>query len=430
MPIKDSVAFEIPFALKAEAMAYPGGIKPTNPKHKKTDIPVPEPRHRVGPKGVSSGISFRNLPQPSLDEIKKICEHYQEKCSGTYKSLASRYVYQMATEIEDLVDVMQGDSSGSEASFPYLSRSNTNARGRFATKAPSKSSSKENVNQAFYSSRHNGSSKRSAASSSKSGQNAPLRNISSNQNSRPNGQVTNEKDRRRWRKELQSAHPEVVIAAEKNKWRREHKSNRLNRRHEESICSSTSSFSDDENSCLHFAPLPNHNNENRIHLEGQKDDVLRSLVEESSKPNGLDGHHHDDVLKWLKDEMDRRQYLLKRSKHLHAKELDNAKKELEKVKKAAKIVIKAVRKRGEEKAAKLEANVQSERRQRVKSQRIVQSLIKSQSDQLKELKQVNHSVGGSWDVSSADLCDLMGDSDLTSVLDELAEEAFQQSYCS
>ena len=89
-----------------------------------------------------------------------------------------------------------------------------------------------------------------------------------------------------------------------------------------------------------------------------------------------------------------------------------------------------MRKKGEEKAAKLEANVQSERRQRVKSQRIVESLIKSQSDQLKELKHVNRPTGSPWDASSADLCDFMGDSDLTSVLDELAEEAFQQSYCS
>ena len=32
------------------------------PTRKKTDIPVPEPRHRVGPKGVSSGISFPKLP--------------------------------------------------------------------------------------------------------------------------------------------------------------------------------------------------------------------------------------------------------------------------------------------------------------------------------------------------------------------------------
>ena len=409
-------------------MTHPVGMKPTNPKHKKTDIPVPEPRHRVGPKGVSSGISFRNLPPPSLDEIKKICEHYQEKCAGTYKSLASRYVYQMATEIEDLVDVMQGDSSGSEASSPYRPRFDKNARNRFVTKTPSKSSS--NGKQASCSSRHIGSSKRSAGSSSKTDRNAPLRNITSRHNLRPTRQATTEKDKRRWRKEFQSAHPEVVIAAEKSQYRREHKFNQSNRRYEESICSLTSSFSDDENSFLHFAPLSNHNHDDGLHLKGQKDDVLRWLVEESSKPNGLDSHRHNEVLKWLKDEMDRSQYILQRSKHMHAKELDNAKKELEKVKRAAKIVIKAVRKKGEEKAAKLEANVQSERRQRVKSQRIVESLIKSQSDQLKELKHVNRPTGSPWDASSADLCDFMGDSDLTSVLDELAEEAFQQSYCS
>jgi hypothetical protein len=64
---------------------------------------------------------------------------------------------------------------------------------------------------------------------------------------------------------------------------------------------------------------------------------------------------------------------------------------------------------------------------------MVQSLIKSQSDHLDQLKQVNRPRDERfcpWDGSSEDLFDLMGDSDLTSVLDELAEEAFQQSYCS
>ena len=70
---------------------------------------------------VSSGISFRDLPEPSLDEIKKICEHYQQKCSGTYKSLASRYVYQMATEIEHLVDALkEGGYDLSEGSLSTL----------------------------------------------------------------------------------------------------------------------------------------------------------------------------------------------------------------------------------------------------------------------------------------------------------------------
>ena len=94
---------------------------------KKTDVRVAEPRHRVGPKGiVSSGISFRDLPPPSLDEIKKICEHYQAKCSGTYKSLASRYVYQMATEIEGLVDALKEGGYKSEESFASSERGRCN----------------------------------------------------------------------------------------------------------------------------------------------------------------------------------------------------------------------------------------------------------------------------------------------------------------
>lgn len=95
---------------------------------KKTDVRVAEPRHRVGPKGiVSSGISFRDLPPPSLDEIKKICEHYQVKCSGTYKSLASRYVYQMATEIEGLVDALKEGGYKSEESFASSERGRCNS---------------------------------------------------------------------------------------------------------------------------------------------------------------------------------------------------------------------------------------------------------------------------------------------------------------
>ena len=401
---------------------FPNRMKPTNRTNPKTDIPIPEPRHRVGPKGVSSGISFRNLPPPSLDEIKKICEHYQEKCSGTYKSLASRYVYQMATEIEGLIDVMQGDcTSDSELSSPYRrSRSDKeNAREQF-----SKKNSKSK--QVSRSSRSPGSSKHSSLSSSRFDRNAPLRNASSKQNVRQAKYDANEKERARWRKEFRSVHPEVVVPSQKDTRKR------TSRRHKESMCSSTSSFSDDDDSSDHHYRLPAKPKHVYESHNFEKDDILRWLMEEGSKPNGLDGYHHDEILKWLKDEMDRSQYLLKRSKHLHFKELDNAKKELEKVKKAAKIIIKAVRTKGEEKAAKLEANVHSERRQRIKSQKMVKRLINSQSEQLDELKRVGRSdeVFCPWDSASLDICDLMGDSDLTSVLDELAEEAFQQSYCS
>ena len=405
------------------ASPFPSRMKLTDRANPKTDIPIPEPRHRVGPKGVSSGISFRNLPPPSLDEIKKICEHYQEKCSGTYKSLASRYVYQMATEIEGLVDVMQGDcTSGSELSSPYRrSRSDKeNVEERFSKK----NSKSRQVSRR--SSRSSGSAKQSSLPCSRSDRNAPLRNASSKQNMRQAKCDVNDKERLRWRKEFRSVHPEVVVASQKDTRRR------INRRHQDSMCSSTSSFSDDDESSDNHYKLPTKPDRVRDPSHFGKDDILKWLMEEGSKPNGLDGYHHDEILKWLKDEMDRSQYLLKRSKHMHSKELGNAKKELEKVKKAAKIIIKAVRAKGEEKAAKLEANVHSERRQRIKSQKMVKRLINSQSEQLDQLKRVDRSdeLSCPWDNASRDICDLMGDSDLTSVLDELAEAALQQSYCS
>ena len=51
-------------------------------------------------------VSFRALPAPSLSSIRKICEHYEAKCSGRYNSLASRYVLQMTKEIGTQIDAM------------------------------------------------------------------------------------------------------------------------------------------------------------------------------------------------------------------------------------------------------------------------------------------------------------------------------------
>ncbi len=51
-------------------------------------------------------VSFRSLPAPSLSSIRKICEHYEAKCSGRYNSLGSRYVIQMAKEIRTQIDAM------------------------------------------------------------------------------------------------------------------------------------------------------------------------------------------------------------------------------------------------------------------------------------------------------------------------------------
>lgn len=62
---------------------------------------VAEPRHRVGPRGVSSGVSFRELPEPCFQQLKKVCLHYTEKCSGKYENnkMAARYVHQLASEV-------------------------------------------------------------------------------------------------------------------------------------------------------------------------------------------------------------------------------------------------------------------------------------------------------------------------------------------
>lgn len=404
-------------------------MKSSNPSQSKTDIPIPEPRHRVGPKGVSSGISFRNLPPPSLDEIKKVCEHYQEKCSGTYKSLASRYVYQMATEIEDLVDVMQGESSGSEASFPKKRFHRPGADKENATQVPrcEKRSARHTAKPLTQVARS------SSESSSRSDRNARQRNAATNEDARLPKHRTTEKERRRWRKEFHSELPDqfYYVAAEKERRRMKgHRFARSDRVCEESLGSSAWDCvsSDEDSSVQRFMPTKPKSGRKHRNFESQNDNVLRWLMEEGHKPHNL-GSRHEEVLRWLKEEMDRSQNLIQRSKQMHDRELESAKKELEKVKKAAKIIIKAVHKKGKDRAAKLEANVQSERRQRVKSQKIVESLIKSQTDQLHQLRRVAQPENEMF-YSGSDVYDLMGNSDLTSVLDELAEEAFQQSYCS
>jgi hypothetical protein len=65
------------------------------------NILIPEPQHRVGPLGVSSGMSVRKLPMPCTEQIRLICMHYVNKCSGKYENnkQAARYVHQMAEEV-------------------------------------------------------------------------------------------------------------------------------------------------------------------------------------------------------------------------------------------------------------------------------------------------------------------------------------------
>ena len=74
---------------------------PLAPLQKAQPAQMAEPRHRVGPPGVSSGVSLRKFPRSTIAELRKICEHYEAKCGGKYASRtpAARYLFQMSREI-------------------------------------------------------------------------------------------------------------------------------------------------------------------------------------------------------------------------------------------------------------------------------------------------------------------------------------------
>ena len=78
----------------------PGGTENVNP------LIIAEPKHRLGPAGISSGISTRKYPRTTVQKVREICLHYVEKCSGKYEfnKVAARYVHQMADEIIGQLD--------------------------------------------------------------------------------------------------------------------------------------------------------------------------------------------------------------------------------------------------------------------------------------------------------------------------------------
>lgn len=398
---------------------------------KKTDIPVPEPRHRVGPRGVSSGISFRNLPPPSLDQIKKICEHYQEKCAGTYKSLASRYVYQMATEIEGLVESLKLEGHGSEVSIPsseehaYVSNDENGDiyEGEYRGKPPRGRGSSRNGSDSsneYFISRRNTNSREERAHRLPYNDKSPSQKSNHSRNSTPHGRRS---------EELYYDHVE----------RNNHESSR---RHRPSTKNDDREYYESSQRRRPFAS----NGDRKYHYsKDQRSNNAHPISQRNLKDQ------NKEVLRWLKEEMERSQELLLRSNHLHDAELDDAKQELQKVKKAAKMIIKAVHKKGKDKAAKSEAHAESERKSRERSQRMVEDLIQSHSAQIDLLKKgIRHSrceerspkdgafypwgelrsdKASMWD-NPREVCSLMDDSDLTSVLDGLAEDAYQQSCCS
>ena len=365
---------------------------------KKTYIPVPEPRHRVGPKGVSSGISFRQLPQPSLSEIKKVCEHYQEKCAGTYNSLASRYVYQMANEIEGLVEALEGGGYGSEESMSSLGEGE-----------PFAHFPRSNVHQS-------NKQRNSSATSHQWNRGIPRRGSG--------GHLKPSFDRPPTRHSRHSKSDD-----------RKDKEIRFDFAHD------GDSIDVDVPSC--------HVRQSYLSRERYNTNIPAADFHEHALNQCNLGEQVEEVLGWLKDEMERSQSLVHRSRQIHEAELANTKREMDKLKKAAKRIIKAVHKRGNDKAARSEATADSERNRRIKSQKVMASMIKSHAAQMEHLKRglrrdntmadTDSLTGLGFDLDAGhrivedennptELFSLSGDSDLTSILDGLAEEAYRQSF--
>ena len=376
---------------------------------------------------MSSGISFRELPPPSLEEIKKICEHYQTKCAGTYKSLASRYVYQMASEIDHLVDALkeggyvtteQGSlSTLDDRDFKSFSvEVHDNPRSRKKKKISSTIDNSRTSSSRSRRRDHTNDRRNHAASSAEHQSSSTAAADIHHGSSRPRTACTanirkpsHSSYRRTVREFPFDCIDELSIDSPPRKARHHSSSSRYHK---------------------HERRLHNNSSLARLNLEDQNDEVLR----------------------WLKEEMKRSQSLINRSKQMHDAELDSAKKEVEKVKKAAKLLIKAVHKKEKHKVAKSEANAESERRQRRKSQKLIESLIQSHSAQIGQLKKGlrhHHGVGSSrgvdelreqmgrfypWGELQDDTTDvsftLSDASDMTSVLDSLAEEAFSRSAAS
>ncbi|KAL3823926.1 hypothetical protein ACHAXA_007897 [Cyclostephanos tholiformis] len=348
---------------------------------KKSDIPIPEPRHRVGPKGISSGISFRDLPPPSLDEIKNICDHYKVKCAGTYKSLASRYVYQMATEIDQLVDSLKKGGFTSQESDTTI----------------------DDHGYCKVDRRH---SKHRSSVSSHSMRNRDKINT-----------VSLHKNRHRSRPQTASANRKPIHQSR-------HRSRRIMR---EYPCDSVDAEGDEipAMKSKHFRSSQTRRNDDsfaHVNLEDQNEEVLR----------------------WLREEIRRSQSLIDRSKQLHDAELVGARKEVEKVKKVAKEIIKAVHRKEKGNAAKSEAIAEIERRRRLRTQKILESMIHAHNTQINLLEEALYRVPTREEEKSlrdqarfhpwGELQDNITEvsfshsdaSDLTMVLDDLAEEAYQQ----
>ena len=380
---------------------------------KKTDIQVPEPRHRVGPKGVSSGISFRDLPPASLEEIKNVCDHYKEKCEGTYKSLASRYVYQMATEIDQLVEALK------DSSMPGLVTQGQSydftADGSTSSVSPRETVRPHSFNKNM----------RPMSSNRPLRNNRDKMNVLSFNNNQHHGP--------RPRTAAAGRRPSHLSRHHRRNAMREYPFDLIDAASEEIPVVKPKHFRSRQAIILEEpAPRRHHHHHHRHHHH-------RSTAPPRRRDDSSLAHHNledqnEEVLRWLKEEMRRSQSLIDRSKQIHDAELVGAKKEVEKVKKAAKVLIKAARQKG---TAKSEAAVDIERRRRLRSQQMLESLIETHNAQVDALKKGrsrgdgNHAWFYPWGELQDDRTEVSFNhsyaSDLTTVLDDLAEETYQQS---
>ena len=79
---------------------------------------VAEPLPRRPPAGVTSGISQRVAGAVGAEAIRRICQHYVEKCSGRYTDnvMAARYVHQLADEVLVQLDSLREPAAAAAVS--------------------------------------------------------------------------------------------------------------------------------------------------------------------------------------------------------------------------------------------------------------------------------------------------------------------------
>ena len=67
-------------------------------------------------------MSVRRLPKVTLEQVLKVCQHYEQKCSGKYssKTLAARYVFALSREVSKLVSTLRDVRSLETSRLAYL----------------------------------------------------------------------------------------------------------------------------------------------------------------------------------------------------------------------------------------------------------------------------------------------------------------------